>query len=313
MTITLVFDFIPMTSEHLNLCTDLASGGSCQFKFNAEVRWSIFSQRIFLVSFSQGGLSLQLVELEADKRICEKRIEELESRLSTFTIRRTQELETMSKEHETKLGDALNKQSELAKSNVEKLIKRQEEMAEEIAAAVALKNRAEQRIERITDQTSREIDELELQIKFFRQQEHRNRVENSKFDATSLTDQPERNVPASWNFQFRYDFDSGLQIHKEWPSKPQHVSIQVSPSLQCRTIQTAVATRGMLIQTDQMNCQANFSQTEPVDVKNISTETFQEGQSLSGDFYFFSTRDFHALGITIRNKSTNHIFSLLIV
>src|SRR5207253_2269105 len=139
------------------------------------------------------------------------------------------------------------------------LLKRQGDMTREIATAVTHRNQAEKRAEHLADQSSREIDELELQIKSLRDQDQRSRiVEVPKMDASVLTERRHVvvvGVQTGLSFQYGFDLDSGQQVRPdiflkqlnskqlqtEWPSQPQHVGLQVSPSTQSVAIQVSSA------------------------------------------------------------------------
>ncbi|OQV19144.1 hypothetical protein BV898_06784 [Hypsibius exemplaris] len=251
---------------------------------------------IRVMEYGKSSMILRIAGLEADNKACDDRIKSLEQQLTTAALQHSQDVETAAKENETKLRDALSRlaqkgeQLEFAKSNVEKLIRRQEDMAREVAATLTLKNQAERRIEQLSDQSSREIDELELQIKFLREQEHKNRIAPQKLDVASCTDMLEFqvvNTQTGLSFQFGYDLDSGRQIcsdifltqvatkniQTEWPTQPVQTWVQVSQSLHAVALQTGADSRNVWIQTDVPTCEGKSSQTGVPDCTNIGVQT----------------------------------------
>lgn len=248
------------------------------------------------MEYGKETLTLKVSGLLNQNQQCDNVIMDLKSQLASVNTHFTQELEMTSKNSETRLSEALmriaqkGEQLEFARRNVDNLLKREEDLMAEISRLTTLKNLAEAKAEKITDETSRDIDELELQIKSLREQETRIRAAVVGIEVSTLTDDTGESTATSQtslSFQYGYDFESGCRIRKNifseqcsskevqshWPHDPRDATVQANPLAYSVSVQTLCHSRAVPAQTDVVMTEPKYCQTDVSERRSSSTQT----------------------------------------
>ncbi|XP_055355423.1 uncharacterized protein LOC129600835 [Paramacrobiotus metropolitanus] len=236
---------------------------------------------------------LRISGLQGENSQCEAEIKSLKDKLTVVANSAESTLETQSQLADTKVRDVLNRlavkgeQLDSAQRSIESLLKRQEELNGEVQQLSTLKNQADLRIEQITDQTSREIDELELQIKSLREQELK--VKPEVINAATVTEYCESSAlcQTELSFSYGYNFETGQEIRNNiflehcqtkdtqtrWPRNPADACIQANPETRSLGVQPHCHTRSSRSQTDIVLTEARSSQVEVTERRTYSTQT----------------------------------------